>query len=78
MNDVVIEAEGLGKRYGPTGVVARVSPQVADVTALGVLGPNGAGRTAPIRMLTAPTRQDAGWARGVGHDVVPEAKAVRV
>ncbi|HWL43281.1 MAG TPA: ATP-binding cassette domain-containing protein [Ilumatobacter sp.] len=77
IHDVMIEAEGLVKRYGPTEAVAGVSLQVPAGTVLGVLGPNGAGKTTTVRMLTTLTRPDAGWARVAGHDVVHEAKAVQ-
>jgi ABC-type multidrug transport system ATPase subunit len=48
MNDVMIEAEDLVQRYGPTEVVAGVSLQVAAGPVLGVLGPNGAGKTTTV------------------------------
>ena len=65
MNDVMIEAEGLVSLPVPAGTV------------LGVLGPNGAGRTTTVRMLTTLTRPDAGWVWAAGHDVVREAKAAQ-
>lgn len=77
MNDLMIEAEGLVKRYGDTEAVAGVSLEVPAGTVLGVLGPNGAGKTTAVRMLTTLTEPDAGWARVAGHDVVREAKAVQ-
>ena len=44
---------------------------------LGVLGPNGAGTTTAVRILTTLTRPDAGSARVAGRDVVREARAVQ-
>ncbi|MCM3924816.1 ATP-binding cassette domain-containing protein [Frankia sp. AiPs1] len=77
MSELMIEAEGLVKRYGETEAVAGVSVAVPAGTVLGVLGPNGAGKTTTVRMLTTLTAPDAGWARVAGHDVVREAKAVQ-
>ncbi|MEW2517819.1 ATP-binding cassette domain-containing protein [Actinacidiphila alni] len=77
MSELMIEAEGLVKRYGDAEAVAGVSLAVPAGTVLGVLGPNGAGKTTTVRMLTTLTAPDAGWARVAGHDVVRETGAVR-
>src|SRR5882672_9397555 len=73
----MIEAEGLTKRYGPTGALAGIDLQVPAGSILGVLGPNGAGKTTAVRILTTLSRPDSGWARVAGHDVVREAAAVQ-
>ncbi|SHF72518.1 ABC-2 type transport system ATP-binding protein/oleandomycin transport system ATP-binding protein [Jatrophihabitans endophyticus] len=77
MSDVMIEADGLAKRYGETVAVAGVSLSVPTGSVLGVLGPNGAGKTTTVRMLTTLTRPDAGTARVAGHDVVRDPRAVQ-
>jgi ABC-2 type transport system ATP-binding protein len=74
---LMIEAEGLTKRYGTTQALAGVDLSVAAGTILGVLGPNGAGKTTAVRILTTLDRPDGGRARVAGHDVVTEAAAVR-
>src|SRR5437773_1401657 len=43
----------------------------------GFLGPNGAGRTTVVRILTTLLRPTAGRARVAGHDVVRDGDAVR-
>jgi len=43
----------------------------------GLLGPTGAGKTTPIRILATLIRPGGGSARVLGHDVVAEAAAVR-
>jgi len=77
VSDVMIEAEGLVKRYGDTEAVAGIDLRVTAGTVLAMLGPNGAGKTTMVRMLTTLTRPDAGSARVAGHDVVRDAKAVQ-
>ena len=59
MNQVLLEALHLTKRYGSATVVNDVSFAIAPGECLGVIGPNGAGKTTTIRMclgLTAPDR----------------------
>jgi ABC-2 type transport system ATP-binding protein len=68
MNDIVIVAEGLTKRYGEANVVDHVSFDVARGEIFGVLGPNGAGKTTTILMLLGLSEISAGKARVLGHD----------
>jgi daunorubicin resistance ABC transporter ATP-binding subunit len=75
--DIMIEAEGLTKRYGETQALAGVDFGVPAGSILGLLGPNGAGKTTAVRILTTLDRPDSGRARVAGHDVVSEAAAVR-
>ena len=73
----MIEAEGLRKRYGATVALDGLDLAVPQGAILGVLGPNGAGKTTAVRILTTLARPDAGSARGAGHDVVREPRAVQ-
>jgi ABC-2 type transport system ATP-binding protein len=75
--NIMIEAEGISKRYGETQALDGVDLEVSAGTILGVLGPNGAGKTTGVRILTTLTEPDSGRARVAGHDVVTEAAAVR-
>jgi ABC-2 type transport system ATP-binding protein len=77
MSSLMIEAEGLTKRYGSTTALAGIDLQVPAGSILGVLGPNGAGKTTALRILTTLSLPDTGWARVAGHDVVKEAAAVQ-
>ena len=52
MSNMVIEAEGLTKRFGEVDAVAGVSFQVGAGKVLGLLGPNGAGKTTLVKMVT--------------------------
>jgi len=59
-NDAVIAVNGLKKRFGAITAVDNISFSVPDCDLLGVLGPNGAGRTTTIRMLPGLLTSDAG------------------
>jgi ABC-2 type transport system ATP-binding protein len=50
--DVVIQVEGLSKRYGDVEAVRGVSFKVDRGEVVGFLGPNGAGKTTTMRMIT--------------------------
>jgi ABC-2 type transport system ATP-binding protein len=77
MTHPMIEAVGLGKRFGPTQALDGLDLEVEAGLILGVLGPNGAGKTTAVRVLTTLSRPNQGYARVAGHDVVGEADAVR-
>ncbi|WP_028353636.1 ABC transporter ATP-binding protein [Bordetella petrii] len=68
MNDTLIEAQGLTKRYGGTLAVDDISFQVGRGEIFGLLGPNGAGKTTTILMLLGLTDTSAGTVRVMGRD----------
>ncbi len=74
---LMIEAEGLVKRYGETQALAGVGFSVPAGSILGLLGPNGAGKTTAVRILTTLARPDAGRATVAGIDVVAHPGEVR-
>jgi ABC-2 type transport system ATP-binding protein len=75
--ELMIQAEGLKKRYGETHALAGVDFSVPAGTILGVLGPNGAGKTTAVRILTTLARPDSGTATVAGIDVVKHPGEVR-
>jgi ABC-2 type transport system ATP-binding protein len=77
MGQLMIEAEGLSKRYGETEALAGIDLSVPAGTILGVLGPNGAGKSTAVRILTTLARPTGGWAKVAGYDVVTHAGEVR-
>src|SRR5690349_7009438 len=74
---MIVETDGLTKRYGSQTVLNGLDLKVAEGSVLALLGPNGAGKTTTIRMLSTLTRPDGGSARVCGFDVVRSAAAVR-
>ena len=74
---VLIEIDGLTKRFGGFTAVDDVSFRVARGEVLGVLGPNGAGKSTTMRMLAGFMIPTAGTARICGHDVQTDSVAAR-
>src|SRR5579863_5748227 len=75
--ELMIQAEGLKKRYGETQALAGVDFSVPTGAILGLLGPNGAGKTTAVRILTTLALPDGGTARVAGIDVVRHPGEVR-
>jgi daunorubicin resistance ABC transporter ATP-binding subunit len=74
---LVIEAVGLEKSFGHTHALGGLDLEAESGTILGVLGPNGSGKTTAVRVLTTLLRPDRGMARVGGYDVVTRAPQVR-
>jgi len=74
---VLIEIDGLTKRFGAFTAVDRVSFRLTRGEVLGFLGPNGAGKSTTMRMLAGFMIPTAGTARICGHDVQADGVAAR-
>jgi ABC-type multidrug transport system ATPase subunit len=57
--EVVVRAQGLTKRYGPTLALDRLDLSIPAGEVYGYLGPNGAGKTTTIRLLLGLHRPTA-------------------
>jgi ABC-2 type transport system ATP-binding protein len=73
-----IVVDGLERTFGEVLAVRGIDLAVDDGEIYAFLGPNGAGKTTTVRMLTTLLLPTGGRARVAGHDVVAEARAVRV
>ena len=72
-----IEVSGLAKHFGEVKALNGISFQVEQGTILGLLGPNGSGKTTTVRILSTLIRPDAGSAKVGGFDVVAQHDEVR-
>jgi ABC-2 type transport system ATP-binding protein len=73
----VIEARGLGKRYGRAVAVDGIDLTLETGEILGLLGPNGAGKTTTILMLLGLTDPTSGEVRVLGYDPAREPLEVK-
>jgi oleandomycin transport system ATP-binding protein len=72
-----ILTEGLARSFGATRALDGVDLEVPEGTVLGLLGPNGSGKTTTVRILATLLAPGAGTACVAGYDVVREAPQVR-
>ncbi len=77
MSSLMIEAEGLSKKFDEFLAVDNLSLKVNIGEILVLLGPNGAGKTTTVRMLTSILRPTTGWAKVAGYDVERSPDKVR-
>ncbi len=68
--DVMIEARGLSRRFGPIVAVDGVSFAVGRGEVLGFLGPNGAGKSTTMKMITGFLAPTSGTALVCGADIL--------
>ena len=68
MKPIVIETEGLTKKYETTTAVDHLNLTVSEGEVFGLLGPNGAGKTTTILMLMGLTDRTSGKASVLGYD----------
>jgi ABC-type multidrug transport system ATPase subunit len=77
IGSLAIEAAAIEKSFRQTHALAGLDLGVQPGTILGLLGPNGSGKTTAVRVLTTLLRPDRGTARVAGYDVVTQATQVR-
>jgi ABC-2 type transport system ATP-binding protein len=75
--DIVIDVEGLTKRFGGKTVVDRFSMQVRRGQIYGFLGPNGSGKTTTIRMLCGLLTPDEGRGTCLGLDIRTQSARIK-
>lgn len=73
----MIEARELTKYYGTKLAIHNVTFQVEKGEILGLLGPNAAGKTTTMRIITAYMPPTSGTAKVAGYDVLEQSLEVR-
>ena len=63
LGDLVIEAQGIGKRFGDKVLHENLNFALPPGGIVGVIGPNGAGKTTLFRMMTGEESPDQGTLR---------------
>lgn len=77
MSDVMIEANGLTKAFGPVRALDNINFEVRKGEVVGFLGPNGAGKSTTMRILTCFISPTGGSAKVHGFDVFDQPLKVR-
>lgn len=74
---IAISATGLSKRYGRVEALRGVSLEVHQGELYGLIGPDGAGKTTLMRILTTLMLADQGSATLMGLDLVRDSQRIR-
>ena len=74
---LAIKASGLAKAYGDVVALNGIDIEVEQGTVLGLLGPNGSGKTTTVRILATLLQADSGSASVGGFDVATQPDEVR-
>jgi ABC-2 type transport system ATP-binding protein len=77
VGDIVIRTRGLTKRYRATIAVDHIDLEVGAGEIVGILGPNGSGKTTTILMLLGLTEPSEGRAEVAGFDPLREPLEVK-
>jgi len=76
-NEICLQATGLTKRFGPRVAVDHLNLEVFRGEVFALLGPDGAGKTTTLRMLSGILTQDEGQARLWGLDTLGQTRQVK-
>lgn len=72
-----IKTDRLTKQFGPVNAVDQLTLTVAQGEIFGLVGPDGAGKTTTIRLLTSVMDPTSGDAWVAGHHVVSEGERIK-
>ncbi len=72
-----IRARGLARTFGKTAALAGLDLEIRRGELYGLVGPDGAGKTTTMRLLTAVMLPSSGEAWVSGHSVVKEPERVK-
>ena len=76
-SDSAVVVSNLAKSFGEVAAVQHINFQVKRGELFGFLGPNAAGKTTTIRMLTGVIKPDEGTASIFGYDILREGLKTR-
>src|SRR5687767_10161434 len=77
LNEPIIEAKSLTKKFGHFTAVDAISFEVMKGEIFGFLGANGAGKTTAIKMLNGLSKPSGGEATVAGFDIHKQAEEIK-
>ena len=77
MTSNAVSVKELSKKFGKFVAVDKVSFDIPEGEILGLLGPDGAGKTTTIRMLCGLLKPDSGSANVLGYDVAKNPEEIK-
>ncbi len=77
MNNSVIKTNELTKSFGATLAVDRLNLEVRQGELFGLVGPDGAGKTTTMRLLTGIMDPASGDAQVAGHSILSEGELIK-
>jgi ABC-2 type transport system ATP-binding protein len=72
-----IQTDHLTKRFGPLAAVDELTLDVAEGEIFGLVGPDGAGKTTTMRLLTSIMEPSGGEAWVAGYHIVRQAEQIK-
>jgi ABC-2 type transport system ATP-binding protein len=77
MNDAVIRTSGLTKSFGNNVAIDHLDLEVNRGELFGLVGPDGAGKTTTMRLLTSVMEPTSGEAFVAGHSILSEGERIK-
>lgn len=76
-SEILLETENLVRTFGPLRAVDGLDLQVHAGEMVGLVGPDGAGKTTTMRLLCGALRQNSGTIRMAGYDIPAQVEKAR-
>ncbi len=76
-NNIIIDVNGLTKKFGSFTAVDNISFRVKEGEIFGFLGANGAGKTTAMQMLIGLSKQTAGEATVAGYNIRTQSEQIK-
>ena len=77
LSNIIINVEGLTKKFGHFTAVDNISFQVKEGEIFGFLGANGAGKTTAMQMLIGLSKQTSGEAIVAGYNIRTQSEQIK-
>lgn len=75
--DAILQVDELTRRFGPVVAVDHLSLTLRPGEIVGLVGPDGAGKTTTFRLLVGALRPDSGRGRIAGYDLLTQIEQAR-